>query len=226
MFWSGGKDSSLALYEILINRPDLEVCYLVTTINAGFQRISMHGVREELLERQAEAIGIPLLKMHVPNIPTNDVYEQQLHLTLSSLKTEGISHVIYGDIFLEDLKQYRINILNQYGLTGIFPLWGYSTDLLICKFIDLKFRTITCCISTYHLTENWVGKEIDVQFIKNLPANVDPCGENGEFHTFCFEGPIFKSPVTFSLGEKKYVPLQIKTVEGTQETGFWYIDLM
>ena len=226
MFWSGGKDSSLALHEVLNNYPDLQVRNLITTINSEFRRISMHGVREELLEKQAESIGIPLWRMEVPNVPENDVYEKRLHETLSELKEQGISHIIFGDIFLEDLKEYRLAMLKKHELEGVFPLWKRSTEVLICDFIKLKFKTITCCVNTSCLDKKWVGLEINSAFVNQLPKDVDPCGEHGEFHTFCFDGPIFKKPIVFSLGEKKYVPLQIKTVEDDKESGFWYIDLI
>ena len=225
MFWSGGKDSSLALHKVKKQHPELDVKFLVTTINQEFKRISMHGVRESMLELQAESIGIPLLKMEVPNVPDNSSYEAKLNETLASLKESGITHIIFGDIFLEDLKQYRLNILKAHDLTGVFPLWKHSTKVLIEEFIDLKFRTITCCISTSSLTEDWVGKEIDAEFVNNLPEAVDVCGENGEFHTFCFDGPIFKNPIPIQLGEKKYVPLEIKTADNMKEVGFWFVDI-
>jgi uncharacterized protein (TIGR00290 family) len=186
----------------------------------------MHGVREELLEQQAKAIGIPLWKMEVPNVPENAIYETCLHTTLNELRTQGISHIIFGDIFLEDLKEYRLALLKKHDLAGVFPLWKRSTKVLINRFINLKFKTITCCIDTGSLREDWVGKEIDLEFVNSLPKKVDPCGEQGEFHTFCFDGPIFKQPVVFSLGEKRFVPLQIKTLNDEQNSGFLYVDLI
>ncbi len=227
MFWSGGKDSALALHIIRNTYLEIEVIRLITTINADFKRISMHGVREELLDLQASSIGLPLQKMYVPNIPENTVYETELFKIFIGLKEEGIEHVVFGDIFLEDLKKYRDDALAAHGLTGIYPLWKKPTDALMQDFLLQGFRTITCCVNTKYLGEEWAGKEIDSIFLKELPQNIDPCGENGEFHTFCFNGPIFKKPIGFKTGEKKYTPLAIRQdTDNTEEVGFWYIDLL
>jgi len=226
LFWSGGKDSAYALYHVLKHYPELEIVLLITTVNAEYKRISMHGVREALLETQAKETGIPLYKMIVANSPSNNVYEDELSRTLNELKERGISHIVFGDIFLEDLREYRLKFLSEHGLEGVFPLWKKDTSQLIQSFLELGFRTITCCISSAFLDEKFVGKEIDAEFLKNLPTNVDPCGENGEFHTFCFDGPIFKNSISYTPGEKVYKPLTINTCHDTQETGFWYIDLM
>lgn len=225
LFWSGGKDSAFALYTVQKQFPQVEIVFLITTINQEFKRISMHGVREELLDRQAEALGIPLIKMFVANEPTNDAYEKELNKTLSELKKSGIGRIVFGDIFLEDLKLYRDNILKAHDLTGLYPLWKKDTRAQINDFISLGFKTITCCINSSQLSKSWLGREIDRQFIDELPPDVDPCGENGEFHTFCFGGPIFNQPVEIIKGEEKFVPLNIKTDSSEKETGFWYIDL-
>ena len=221
--WSGGKDSSLALYEIQ-KQGEYDVKYLLTTLSEEFSRISMHGVREELLEAQAASIGIPLKKVYVA-VGSNAEYEQKMETMLLELKSEGIEHVIFGDIFLEDLREYRENNLAKVGMKAVFPLWKRDTKELIQQLLELGFRTITCCVNDAFLGEREVGVEIDDEFISSLPENVDPCGENGEFHTFCFEGPIFKSPIKFSIEEKVYRPLPEGTLPAGETKGFWYCDL-
>lgn len=227
--WSGGKDSAYALHQIL-QAGEYEVKYLLTTINGEFQRISMHGVRELLLEQQASAIGIPLLKVKVYQ-GSNSEYEQQMAQTLLQAKAEGISHVIFGDIFLADLRAYREKNLAQVGLEAVFPLWQKNTTQLINDFIAQGFKTITCCVSDAYLNEQWVGREINQQFVAELPAQVDACGENGEYHSFCYDAPYFKHAVAFELGEKVYKPLEIKSTDAVcssdnQTQGFWFCDLI
>ncbi|SMO44973.1 Dph6-related ATP pyrophosphatase [Solitalea koreensis] len=228
IFWSGGKDSAFALYKTLKGEPSgfpFEVCYLVTTINEEFKRISMHGVREELLDAQSNSIGIPLKKMFVPDHCTNEDYEQQLLLTFEKLKTEGIRTIIYGDIFLEDLKIYRENLLSKAGLKGYFPLWKGDTSQLIHSFLAEGFQTIICCVKSDLLDKEQSGSIIDKQFIESLPATIDPCGENGEFHTFCFDGPIFKNRIAFEIGETVFKPYSFKTSADLLRDGFWFTDL-
>lgn len=226
--WSGGKDSALCLYEVLLEGK-YEVKYLLTTINENFKRISMHGVQEELLEKQAAAIGIPLLKMYVKE-GSYEEYERKMEELLLQAKSEGIDHVIFGDIFLEDLRKYREDKLAKIAMNGVFPLWKKNTKELIDHFISLKFKTITCCINDFYLSEEHVGVEIDAKFVESLPNNVDPCGENGEFHTFCFDGPIFKNKIGFNLGEKVYKPVEVRddSVCSTDVNpkGFWFCDLI
>jgi uncharacterized protein (TIGR00290 family) len=227
--WSGGKDSSYCLHKVLTENV-YEVCYLLTTVNANFKRVSMHGVREELLDEQANAIGIPLLKVWVTE-GTNTEYEKQMEALLVKAKSEGIEHVIFGDIFLEDLRTYRETNLAKVNMKAVFPLWKINTTELIDDFIKQGFKTITCCVNDGYLNEAWVGKEIDTKFINELPDNVDPCGENGEYHTFCYDGPLFEKPISFTVGEKIYKPLYIKTTDDICSSnvvtkGFWFIDLM
>ncbi len=220
--WSGGKDSSLALYRTIIE-DRFEVTTLLTTLNQNHLRISMHGIREELLDMQAEALQLPLEKVWVKE-GSNDEYEKLMEEKLLQLKTGGVTHVLFGDIFLEDLRTYRENNLSKIGLKAEFPLWNNDTSLLINEFLDLGFETITCCISSRHLTEDFVGKKIDANFILRLPREVDPCGENGEFHTFCYNGPVFSHKIEFRTGEKIFRPLSDFGVTG--DDGFWFIDLL
>ena len=234
--WSSGKDSALALYKILQN-PEFEINYLLTSVNQQFQRISMHGVRVELLEQQAQSIGIPLEIMQIPEMPTMEVYEDVMQKTLEKLKNKGITHSVFGDIFLEDLRKYREDKLANMGFEGIFPIWKIPTKELIQEFISLGFKTIVVCVNERYLDKSFAGRIIDQQFIDDLPENVDVCGENGEFHTFTFDGPIFNKPIDFEKGEivyRKYEkPKQesSNTACDTNDTsaydyGFWYCDLI
>lgn len=227
MNWSGGKDSSLALYHCLQN-PELDIRYLVTTVNDTADRISMHGVRVELLIRQAESIGIPLYQIRLPEMPDMETYDRAMRRHLESLKTEGITHSIFGDIFLEDLKNYRDERLAEIGLTGIYPLWKRNTRDLLNEFFDLDFGTVIAC--TQEDLGVVAGQELSSDLIKTLPSHVDPCGENGEFHTFAFKGPIFKNEIKYRLGEKVFKTYTApKTTTGDYAdklSGFWYQDLI
>ncbi len=230
--WSGGKDSSLALFYALKD-PEIEIKYLVTTVNDALNRVSMHGIRESLLVKQAESIGIPLYQIRLPEMPGMAEYEKAMNLHLNKLKTEGITHSIFGDIFLEDLKVYRENKLAEVGMQAIFPLWRRDTTELIDEFLSLGFKTILVC--TQERLENFCGKIIDNDFVNEIPNGVDVCGENGEFHTFCFAGPIFKKEINFTIGEKVYKEYATpKTnddvcqpaTDAPVNSGFWYIDLL
>lgn len=223
--WSGGKDSAYALYKVLLEGI-YEVRYLLSTFNGNFKRLSMHGVREELMDAQAASIGLPLLKVYVYE-SHNDEYERQMAATLAAAAKEGILHIIYGDIFLEDLRRYREETMRPLGLQCVFPLWKKNTKIMVNEFIDAGFKTVICCTNDAYLNEDWVGKTINKQFIQNLPPFTDACGENGEFHSFCFDGPIFKEAIPFTLGEKVYKPLDIAATDSPVKTlGFWYIDLL
>jgi len=225
--WSGGKDSSLCLYEVL-KSGEYKVAYLLTTLNENFKRISMHGVQEALLEEQSRYIGIPLKKVYVKE-GSNEEYERNMEKLLLEVKAEGINNVIFGDILLEDLRQYRETNLAKVGMKAVFPLWQRNTDQLIKTFISLGFKTITCCVND-DLGKAMVGAEIDSEFVDSLPGHVDPCGENGEFHTFCYDGPIFKSKIKFTKGEKVFKPLELResdtNLNQLKTKGFWYCDLI
>ncbi len=233
--WSGGKDSALALHKIL-NEGQFDIHALMTTVNSQFNRISMHGVRKELLYAQGKAIGLPVREILLPEMPSMTDYDQTMKNTLLDLKKEGITHSIFGDIFLEDLKKYREDRLAEVGLKGHFPLWKKDTTALIHEFIDLGFKTIVVCIHADKLPEEFAGRVIDRDFLKDLPKDVDPCGENGEFHTFVFDGPIFKEPVSFSQGEKVFKSYNTpKSKDDTcvssdnaprPQSGFHYCDLI
>lgn len=227
--WSGGKDSALCLHKVLQEK-EYDVKYLLTTVNEQFKRISMHGVKEELLDEQAKQINIPLVKIYV-NEGTNAEYEKKMEEMLLKFKAEGINHVIFGDIFLEDLRKYSEDNLAKVGMTGVFPLWKQNTKELLKEFLDLKFKTIICCTNDAYLGEEWAGRIIDEKFLVELPSNIDACGENGEYHTFCFDGPIFKQAIEIKAGEKIYKPLEIKKTDDcnlpkSQTNGFWFCELL
>ncbi len=199
--WSGGKDSSMALYE-LIGVGRYEVVALLTTITAQYDRISMHGVRRELLIKQADAIGIPLREVCITKNGSNEEYELRMAEALSEFKKSGIDKVAFGDIFLEDLRKYREENLAKIGMKGIFPIWKRDTRALAKSFIGLGFKAVVVCVDTWKLSPEFSGMEFDSQFLNKLPEGVDPCGENGEFHTFVYDGPIFKKKVGFRRGER------------------------
>lgn len=230
--WSGGKDSTLALHYALQD-PTIEIRYLITTVTEKYNRVSMHGVREALLIKQAESIGIPLYQIRLGEMPDMETYDHTMKTHLSKFKEEGITHSIFGDIFLEDLRLYRENKLAEIGLEAIFPLWKKNTRQLIGDFLNLGYKTIIVC--TQQNLKEICGKVISADLIAQLPADIDPCGENGEFHTFAFEGPIFKKNIAFTIGEQVFRTYNtpVKTSEdkdapcsSTALSGFWYIDLM
>ena len=198
--WSGGKDSSMALHEIS-RRPDIRVVALITTVTADYKRISMHGVRETLLERQAESIGIPLEKVFISKNSSNEEYETKMRTLLLKYKAEGVNSVAFGDIFLEDLKKYREDNLAKIGMNGIFPIWKRDSRELAERFIKNGFKAVITCVDTDKIDAKFAGRAFDEEFLKELPPTADPCGENGEFHSFAFDGPIFKTPIDFKIGE-------------------------
>lgn len=234
--WSGGKDSALALHAIL-ESGDYEPACLLTTFNEHFQRVSMHGVRIELVERQAEHAGIPLEKVVVSQQSSNEDYEAKMSEVLLRHRERGIRTVAFGDIFLADLRAWREDNLARIGMQAIFPLWKQDTRQLIQRFIDQKFQSILCCTNDAWLGEQDVGKPIDEDFLSSLPPDVDPCGENGEYHSFVFDAPFFRAPIPIKIGEKVYHPLELthgssracpQPIEPTRNPtrGFWFCDLL
>jgi uncharacterized protein (TIGR00290 family) len=226
--WSSGKDSALALYKTL-QEEKFKVTSLLTSINEEFQRISMHGVSVLLLEKQAESIGFPLIKLELPKAQSMEEYQELMSSTMTKIKSQGVTHSIFGDIFLEDLRKYREDQLQSIGMEAVFPLWKKNTTDLIYEFLDLGFKTIVTCVNETYLDKSFAGRIIDASFIKDLPENVDPCGENGEFHTFTFDGPIFKNPIDFEIGEvvkKTYPKPKSDESEEDGEYIFWFCDLI
>jgi uncharacterized protein (TIGR00290 family) len=212
--WSGGKDSAVALYE-LIKSQNYKIATLVTTLTADFDRISIHGVRRSLLEQQAAALGFPLEKVLISRNATNEEYEAAMGQVLTRYRDAGVTTVMYGDIFLEDLRKYREDKLTELGMAGIFPLWKRDTRELAQSLTTLGFKAITTCVDSQVLSRQFVGRLIDAQFLSELPPTVDPCGENGEFHSFVYAGPVFKEPIACTPGE---IVLR--------ENRFYYCDLV
>jgi uncharacterized protein (TIGR00290 family) len=198
--WSGGKDSAMALHALL-QRNDVRVTALLTTVTDGYERISMHGVRRELLERQAQSIGLPLHEVRIPPQCVNPIYEARMEEALGVHYQAGVRTVAFGDIFLEDLRAYREKNLARIGMTAIFPIWKRDTRELIRNFHAARFRSIAVCVDPKVLDRSFAGRELDQQFFLDLPSAVDPCGENGEFHTFVFDGPVFHKPISVRTGE-------------------------
>jgi uncharacterized protein (TIGR00290 family) len=198
--WSGGKDSAMALHALLL-RNDVQVTALLTTVTDEYDRISMHGVRCELLERQAKSIGLPLHEVRIPPQCGNPSYEARMEEALRIHYANGVRSVAFGDIFLEDLRLYREKNLARIGMTALFPIWKRDTRELIRHFHSNRFRSIVVCVDGKILDRSFAGRELDASFFKDLPPGADPCGENGEFHTFVFDGPIFRNPIPVRTGE-------------------------
>ena len=199
--WSGGKDSAMALHALRA-AGDCRITALLTTITEEYDRISMHGVRRALLERQAESLGLPLHAVLIPPQCINATYEARMKEALAQHFTRGVRRVAFGDIFLEDLRVYREKNLALVGMQGMFPIWRRDTRELAREFVRLGFRAIAVCVDPRVLDASFAGRELDASFFADLPAGVDPCGENGEFHTFVFDGPVFDAPIAFRVGEK------------------------
>src|SRR5258705_4941502 len=213
MSWSGGKDSCLALYEIQKSK-DYRVAALLTTVTRDYDRISMHGVRRVLLERQAASLGLPLHQVLISKGASNEEYEMKMAEAFREYREHGIDSVIFGDLFLEDIRAYRNQYLAKHGMKGLYPVWQRNTTDFIKDFIELGFKAMLTCVDSKALDQSFAGKAIDKDFLASLPSNVDPCGENGEFHTFVYDGPNFAQPVNFSIGET------------VSREGFWFCDLV
>jgi uncharacterized protein (TIGR00290 family) len=210
--WSGGKDSAMALH-VLRQQQDVRIAALLTTVTDGYDRISMHGVRRTLLSRQAEALGLPLCEMRIPPQCVNPIYEERMRDALLAQKENGIRCVAFGDIFLQDLREYRERNLAQVEMAAIFPIWKRDTRELAQNFCALGFRAIAVCVDAKKLSREFAGRELDESFFRDLPTGVDTCGENGEFHTFVYDGPIFSSAIAVERGEV------------VERDGFYFCDL-
>ncbi|MBI6120509.1 Dph6-related ATP pyrophosphatase [Salegentibacter maritimus] len=232
--WSSGKDAALALYK-LQERNEYSIEKLVTTVNSDVNRISMHGVRIEMLKKQAENIGLPLQQIKLNGEVSMQEYTKIMETETNRLLQEGFAYSVFGDIMLEDLKRYRENQLEKVGLKAIFPLWQENTTQLLKEFIDKGFKAIVVCVNTDKLNKSFCGRVLDESFLNDLPKDVDPCGENGEFHTFVFNGPIFKEPIRFKIGElveKSYKPAKnsndncFTENQKSWDTSFVFCDLL
>jgi uncharacterized protein (TIGR00290 family) len=198
--WSGGKDSSLALYKIQ-KTANYQIVSLITTVTDEYDRVSMHGLRIELLEGQAESLNIPLQKVFISKNAGNDEYEAKFNEELIRFKESGIKYVVFGDLYLEDIKKYREALIEKIDMQCLFPLWKRDTTKLALEFIESGFKAITVCVDSNVLGKEFVGRQFNEQFLNDLPDGIDPCGENGEFHTFAYDGPIFKKPIDHGLGD-------------------------
>jgi len=198
--WSGGKDSAMALH-CLLRDPAFEVVSLLTTVTEDYERISMHGVRRELLQQQAQSIDLPLEEVRIPPQCVNPIYEARMAEAVLRFRERGVMHFGFGDIFLRDLREYREQKLLRANMSALFPLWDVDTRELAARFVRDGFRAFTVCIDPSKLNKSFAGRELDSAFFRDLTPGVDPCGEYGEFHTFVFDGPLFRSPIPVRTGE-------------------------
>lgn len=211
--WSGGKDSALAFLS-LIREKRYEIVTLLTTVTRDYNRISMHGVRVELLKEQANKLSKRLDIVTISKGATNEEYEQTMMKKTKEYSRRGVSRVAFGDIFLEDVRQYREERTSQAGMECLFPLWGQDTRKLATEFINLGFKAVICTVDPRKLGREYAGREFDESFVSDLPQGVDPCGENGEFHSFVYDGPIFRTPISVIKGEVK------------ERDGFIFVDIL
>ncbi|MCR4318405.1 MAG: diphthine--ammonia ligase [Planctomycetes bacterium] len=210
--WSGGKDSAMALHT-LQQSDEYEVRALLTTLTDDYDRISMHGVRRELLLAQSRELGASLHEIRIPKTCTNEVYEREMKAAMLKFRDEGVDTVAFGDLFLEDLRKYREDNLAKVGMKGLFPVWTRDTRTFSRRFIELGFKAILVTVDPKVLDAGFVGRTYDESLLDDLPESVDPCGENGEFHSFVYDGPNFASEIPLILGEK------------VEREGFWFCDL-
>lgn len=225
MNWSSGKDAALA-YHLISQQNNYEVTNLLTTLSAEHDRVFMHGIKEKLLDMQAERMKLPLMKVKLPASPDDEIYKQAMLRTMTDLKSRGVTVAAYGDIFLEDLKAYRETQLKEAGMTALFPLWKKDSNELVKLVEQSEIEAIIVCVNEKYLGKEFLGKQINTEFLSSLPANVDPCGENGEFHTFVYNTPFFSSPIPIVTGEivyKTYSPTS--DADKGWDTGFYFLDV-
>ncbi len=200
MSWSSGKDSAMAL-DAVRQEGLVEVTALLCTVNADAQRVAMHAVRRSLLEAQADRLGLPLVTIEIPSACPNELYDDRMLSAMAAARAEGVVHVIFGDLFLEDVRAYREERLAATAISPLFPLWGRPTDTLAGDMIDAGLKAVITCVDPSQLSRGFVGRSFDAELLSELPAGVDHCGENGEFHTFVYDGPGFRSPIEIETGE-------------------------
>ncbi|MGV3540335.1 MAG: diphthine--ammonia ligase [Rufibacter sp.] len=233
--WSGGKDSALALHRAQAQN-QFQIHSLSTTMSHAQGRVTMHGVREELMQAQANALGLPWRPLYLPENASMPVYNQLMQQTWHRLKAENVTHALFGDIYLEDLRKYREEQLKEVGVEAVFPLWGEKPEIILEEFWQAGFKAKVVCVNGKHLAASFAGRELDEQFVRDLPAGVDICGEKGEFHSFVYDGPNFKQPVAVQTGEvvfKSYAPVSNNEKDQCfsgnaveYDTGFWFCDLL
>ena len=200
MSWSSGKDSAFALHEAR-KSSDVEIVGLLTTVNEEYERVAMHGVREELLDMQAEMLGLPLLKVRLPNPCTNETYEARMEEACAEILRQGVRHMVFGDLFLEDVRQYREDRLKPVGIEAVFPLWQRDTRKLAQDMIESGLVAHLTCLDPRKISAEFAGRRFDARLLAELPETVDPCGENGEFHTIVTKGPMFSRALPVAVGE-------------------------
>jgi uncharacterized protein (TIGR00290 family) len=200
MSWSSGKDSAFALHAARTSR-ELEIVALLTTVNETHARVAMHAVRESLLEAQADALGLPLVKVPIPSPCPNEIYEARMNEAMARAREDGVRDMIFGDLFLRDIRAYRESKLGPSGMRAHFPLWNRDTTALAREMIDSGLEAILTCVDPRVLDAKFAGRTFDAQLLADLPKGIDPCGENGEFHTFVYAGPMFGAPIAIERGE-------------------------
>ncbi len=211
--WSTGKDSAWALRQMR-EQGEFEVVALLTTLTTTYDRVAMHAVRESLLDAQAEAVGLPLVKVPIPAPCSNAIYEQAMDEAMQQARAQGVTRVVFGDLFLEDVRRYREEKLTACGMAALFPLWGLDTRALAAKMVAAGLRACLTCVDPKQLDPEFAGRTFDASLLADLPPGVDPCGEKGEFHTFAFAGPMFRAPIPVQTGEV------------VQRDGFFFADLL
>lgn len=197
--WSSGKDSAWSL-EVVRRQGQFDVKALLTTVNAEYHRVAMHAVRESLLQAQAESAGLPLIPVAIPNPCPNAAYEEAMAAAMRRAGSESVTHIIFGDLFLEDIRRYREEKLAGSGIEPVFPLWGLDTHQLARDMVDAGLRALLTCVDPRKLDASFAGRRFDAGLLADFPSDIDPCGENGEFHTFAYQGPMFRSPIAIERG--------------------------
>lgn len=210
--WSSGKDSAWALH-VLRENPDIEVVGLLTTVNTTHDRVAMHSTRRAILDAQAKATGLPLYVIPLPWPCSNEVYEREMQAALTSARKHAVTHIAFGDLFLEDIRAYRIKQLKGSGIEPLFPIWHEPTEPLARRIIDAGVKAVLTCVDPKKLPGSFAGREFDHAFLDELPEGIDPCGENGEFHTCVTAGPMLRKPLRIAMGEV------------IERDGFYFADL-
>lgn len=218
--WSSGKDAALAYYHLLQSK-EYDVVKLLTTVNHEHGRVVMHGVRELLLDAQSDRMSVPVKKIYLPPAPDDTTYKAAMQQALVELKNEGITVSAFGDIFLEDLRDYREQQLATVGMQALFPLWKKNTREMVGELEDTGIEAMIVCVNRKYLDESFLGRRVDRKLLEDLPPGIDPCGENGEFHTFVHNAPFFDSPITVRKGEVVYREYG----EGTLRSGLYFLDI-
>jgi len=224
MNWSSGKDAALA-YAALLMHKEYEVTHLLTTLSAEHERVFMHGIKEQLLDAQAERMKLPLIKVKLPASPDDSIYKAAMLQTMTGLKEEGVEIAAYGDIFLEDLKVYREQQLAQAGMSALFPLWKRDTRQLVADVEQAGVEAIIVCVNEQYLGKEFLGRKINIDLLTSLPTNVDPCGENGEFHSFVYNAPFFSSSIQIVTGAIVHKTYKSPNEDSMWDTGFYFLDV-